>query len=341
MRNLPRAILRSLTEEWAVRRCRMGEAMGIGKRRLFWILPAAMLAAAGFLLRSKHVEPAPSAPLFRDPGTFRPTKAQWANLSVQPVKEMVFRTELLTEGNLAYDEDAETQVYSPYTGRVTRIFAKLGDAVKKGQPLMAVAASERVQAQNDLLNAKNQLELAKAAEKRQHALYLAKSGAFKDWLQSQADLAAAQNNLQAARERLRILGQSGSEIDSMESASGAKSPEALVSAPISGTVIQRQVGLGQYINSASGGAASPVYTIADLSKLWLIANVRESDAAKVHVGQPVEVSISAYPGRTYKARIAWVAPAIDPVSRRLPVRAEMENPDGMLKAMMFAEFDIS
>ncbi len=304
----------------------------MGDRRLLWLIPAAMLAAAGIFLGSRHAEPLPAAAKLSDSGSFRPTKEQWANLSVLTVKAMAFRTEILTEGNLGYDDDEQTQVFSPYTGRVTRIFAKLGDAVKKGQPLAAVAASEVVQAKSDLSNARTQLDLAATTEKRQHALYLAKSGALKDWLQSRADLANARNNLDAARERLRILGQPES---------GNSGQEALLLAPISGTVIQRQLGLGQYINSAAGGATSPVYTIGKLSKLWLIANVRESDAAKVHVGEPVTVSISAYPDRTYQARISWVAPSIDPVSRRLPVRAEIENRDGALKAMMFASFDIS
>jgi cobalt-zinc-cadmium efflux system membrane fusion protein len=314
-------------------------AMKIEKKYVFGLALAAILVAAGIRLFNP-VQPKPPVASSFAPGTFRPTRDQWANLAVAPVQAMTFRTELSAEGNLAYNEDAMTQVFSPYTGRVTRIIAKPGDRVKKGAPLMAVAASEFVQGQSDLIAARTQLTLAEAAEKRQHALYLAKSGALKDWLQSQADLAAAQNSLQAARERLRILGKSDRQIRAMERASGAVSPEALVLAPISGTVTQRQVGLGQYINSAAGGAANPVYTLSDLSTLWLIANVREADAGSVRVGQPVEVHVSAYPGRLYKAGITWVAPAIDPGTRRLPVRAEIKNPDGTLKAMMFASFSI-
>jgi len=313
--------------------------MKIEKKYVVGVALAAVLVAVGIRLFNP-VQPKSPVAASSAPGTFRPSREQWANLTVAPVQAMTFRTELSAEGNLAYDEDAMTQVFSPFTGRVTRIIARPGDVVRKGAPLMAVAASEFVQGQSDLIAARAQATLAEAAEKRQHALYLAKSGALKDWLQSQADLAAARNALQAARERLRILGKSGRQIRALESGSKAGSPEALVLAPISGTVTQRQVGLGQYINSAAGGAANPVYTLSDLSTLWLIANVRESDAGSVRVGQPVEVHVSAYPGRLYKARITWVAPAIDPGTRRLPVRAEIENPDGSLKAMMFASFSI-
>jgi membrane fusion protein, heavy metal efflux system len=290
------------------------------------------------------------------PGTFRPTKEQWAGLKVVPVQTKTFRTEQITDGNIAINEDTTTPVFSPYSGRVTRVIAKLGDRVKAGDPLMAVEASEFVQGQNDLATAaaalntaRSQLTLAQNNEKRQHDLYLARSGALKDWLQSQADLASAQNALRsaeiaraAARNRLRILGKSDAEITALETSADVQqmNPEALVRAPIGGTVVQRQVGPGQYITSASNGAANPVYSIGNLTTVWLIANVRETDAPLLRVGQPVEVHVLAYPGRVFKARVTWVAPSIDANTRRLPVRAEVDNRDGALKPMMFAEFTI-
>jgi membrane fusion protein, heavy metal efflux system len=290
------------------------------------------------------------------PGTFRPTKEQWAGLKVLTVEVKPFRSEQITDGNIAINEDTTTPVFSPYSGRVTRVIARLGDKVKAGEPLMAVQASEVVQTQNDLVaalgtmnTARSQLRLAEANEKRQHELYLAKSGALKDWLQSQAELSTAQNALRsaeiaraAARNRLRILGKSAAEIAAQEDSPNTQqmNPEAVVRAPIAGTVVQRQVGLGQYIASAAGGASNPVYSIGNLSTVWLIANVRETDARTVSVGQPVEVRVLAYPGRVFKARLTWIAPAIDATTRRLPVRAEVENPDGALKPMMFASFSI-
>lgn len=329
--------------------------------RIFIVIVVAIAVAicAGLVFqtfRSKSVpESAPSSTHVASE-SFRPTKNQWTGINVAPVKLMVFRTERLTEGSIAYNEDAMTQVFSPYTGRVTRVIAKLGDILKRGAPLMAVVASEVVQAKNDLTTAINtfkttqeQVSLTTASEKRQHALYLAKSGALKDWLQSQTDLAVAQNNLHTAevaldavRDRLRILGKSEDEISALETGFAGRqvNPESPVLAPISGTVIQRQVGVGQYINSVAGGAASPVFTIGNLSTLWLIANVRESDAPLIHVGQPIEVHVLAYPGRKFQAKITWIAPSIDSSTHRLPVRAEVQNTDGTLKAMMFANFTI-
>jgi cobalt-zinc-cadmium efflux system membrane fusion protein len=290
------------------------------------------------------------------PGTFELTKEQWTHLKMEEVRTVAFRTEQVTDGNIAINEDTTTPVFSPYSGRVTKLIAKLGDRVEKGAPLMAVEASEVVQGQNDLVaavaalnTAKSQLTLTQNNEKRQHDLYLAKVGALKDWLQSQADLTSAQNSLRtaeialsAARNRLRILGKSDAEVSEVESSANAQqmNPEAYVRAPITGSVVLRQVGLGQYINSAAGGASAPVYSIGNLSTVWLVANVRETDVSRVRVGQPVEVRVLAYPGRVFKARIAWVASAVDAVTHRLPVRAEVENRDGALKPMMFASFRI-
>ena len=119
---------------------------------------------------------------------------------------MTFRPERLTEGNIAIDDDLTTPVFSPYSGRVIKLIAKLGDHVERGAPLMAVEATEFVQAQNDLVTAaatlktaRSQLNLATLAEQRQHALYAAKGAALKDWQQSQADLTSAQNALRAQR----------------------------------------------------------------------------------------------------------------------------------------------
>jgi len=230
--------------------------------------------------------------------------------------------------------------FSPCSGRVSRLIAKLGDVVTKGAPLMAIEASEFVQGQSDVASARANLETARATEKRQRDLYEAGAGALKDWLQSQSDLVAAEAVLAAARGRLRILGKTEAEIDALGKAP-AGTTETLVIAPIGGTVTQRQVGLGQYITSAAGGATTPLFTIGDLTTVWLMANVRESDAPALRVGQPAEVTVLALPGKTFKAKVGWVGSAIDPVTHRLPVRAEVQNATGELKPQMFANFSIA
>jgi membrane fusion protein, heavy metal efflux system len=296
-------------------------------------------------------------PLATTPGTFRPTDTQWESLKIAPVQLLSFRTEHTTEGKIANDDDTTTPVFSPYSGRVIKLYAKAGDSVTQGAPLLALHASEFVQGQNDLIAAvgtlnttRAQLNLARTTEKRQHDLYDSKGGALKDWQQSQVDLANAEGNSRSAeialatvRNRLRILGKSDAEITAIENAPDRLSmnPEAMVCAPITGTVTQRQVGLGQYIGSAASGASVPIFSIGDMSKVWLLANVREGDCASMRLGQAVQVHLLAYPGRVFQAKLTYVAPSIDPNTHRLPVRAEVENPDGALKPEMFANFSIT
>jgi membrane fusion protein, heavy metal efflux system len=302
-----------------------------------------------FAEHDKGESASPSPP----PGSFRPTEAQWTSLKIAPVPEMRFRSERVTEGKIANNDDATTPVFSPYSGRVVKLFVKAGDRVEKGDPLLAVAAAEFVQGQNDLIaanaalnTARSQLKLATINEERQHQLYEAKAGALKDWQQAQADHESAKNNLRSAeialaavRNRLRILGKGDTEIDAVERAR-EWSPEATVSAPIAGTVTQRQVGLGQYINSGASGSPNLLFLIGNLSTVWLLANVRETDAPLMRLGAPVEVRVLAYPGRVFRARLTYVASAVDPNTHRLPVRAEVENPEGALKSEMFASFSI-
>jgi cobalt-zinc-cadmium efflux system membrane fusion protein len=285
--------------------------------------------------------------------TFRPSSEQLAGLIIKPVERVAFRTETVTEGYIAIDDNLSTPIFSPLSGRVTKLMAKLGDYVEKGTPMMEVEASEMIQAQNDLIAAKStlnsteaQLGLAQANENRQHELYGSEGAALRDWQQSKVELATAEGNfhnaqtaLDAVRNRLSILGRSDDEITAFESASvtARPSPEAVVRAPIAGTVIQRQVGLGQYIQAA---AANPVYLIGNLSTAWLVANVRETDAPRIHLGDVVEVHVLAYPDKVFKATISYVASSIDPLTHRLTVRADVDNHDGALKLQMFATFSI-
>jgi membrane fusion protein, heavy metal efflux system len=279
-----------------------------------------------------HEPPAAAA---LPPGTFRATPQQLKTFTVEPVQTHAFVSEELTEGKIGVNGDRATPVISPYSGRITRVIGGLGDTVKAGAPLATVEASEFVQAQNDLKVAAAQVKLARLNETRKHALYDAKGGSLQDWQQAQADLTAAETALNAVRNRLKIFGKSEVDIASLESLQ-AMNPVATITAPIAGVVVDRQVGPGQYLQS--GG--TPVFTIADPSSVWLLANVREADSGAVKLGQPVEVRVLAYPKRIFKARVTYVAAVVDPVTHRLPVRAEIDNHDLALKPEMFATFRI-
>ena len=281
---------------------------------------------------------------------YTPTPAEWASLTIQPVTERAFRAEHVTEGKIAVDEDRSTPVFSPYAGRVTKLLARPGDSVTQGQPLFVIEAADNVQAQNDFIaamtglnKARSALDLAQLQDKRAKDLFEGKAVPLKDYQQTQATLIQAQNDLrssqtalEAARNKLRILGLTDEAISTFQE-KGRINPETTIFSPITGTVVQRKIGPGQYVNS---GASDPVFVIGDLSTVWLTAFVRETDASNVSVGQEIAFNVLALPGRPLKARIDYVAAAIDPATRRLLVRATIDNKDGLLKPEMFANVTI-
>jgi cobalt-zinc-cadmium efflux system membrane fusion protein len=330
-------------------------------RQIVLLLTVVALVGTGVFLgpRAFHgpelATPPAEAPATGD--AFKATQAQWADLKVEPVQMIDFPRTADTDGKIATDDDLTTPVFSPYTGRVVQLFARAGDTVHRGDKLFAVQAAEFAQGQSDLISAiatlrtaQAQLTLAEGNERRQHELFLAHGAAQKDWQQAQADLAnarggfnTAQISVTAVRNRLRILGKSDQEIDAVENAADVRAlnPIGVVSAPIDGIVIQRQVGLGQNIvSAANGNSGGPQFQIGSLAKVWLVANVREEDAPRVHVGDPIEVSVLAWPARVFRATITRVGASIDPVLHRLPVWAEIDNADGALKPEMFARYRI-
>ena len=324
-------------------------------RRLVIALTAVLLTvglvAGGSRMFAQRAKPAePSHTAKANNSRFLPTETEWASLTVEPAKEEVFRTELITEGKIAVNEDSSTPIFSPYAGRVIKLLVKPSDIVERGQELFIIEATDTVQALNDfaaalsaLNTARSKLNLAQIVEKRQNDLYAGKAVPLKDWQQAQSDLNTAQNDMraaetavEAAHNRLRILGRSEEQIKAFQDTRQISADTSIYS-PIAGTVVQRKVGPGQFVNS---GASDPVYVIGDLSTVWLTAFVRESEAADVRLGQELNFKVLALPGRTFKARIDYVAAAIDPSTRRLLVRATIDNKEGLFKPEMFASVTI-
>jgi len=282
--------------------------------------------------------------------SFKLSEAQIASVTLEPAIEMRFRSTLTTDGKIAVNEDEATPIYPAYSGRVIRILAKPGDQVVRGQVLFTIEAADMVQAQSDFIaavatlnKALSQENLTKIAEKRSHDLYLVHALAQKDWQQAQADLTAAQNDVrsgrvavEAASNRLRLLGRTDPEIERFQN-EGRISAETPVYAPLSGTVVQRKIGPGQFI---SGGGSDPAFVIGDLSSVWVVANVRESDASAIRIGQPINVSLLAYSGQRFQATVDYIASSVDPSSRRLQVRGTIANPDRKLRPEMFASATI-
>jgi cobalt-zinc-cadmium efflux system membrane fusion protein len=281
----------------------------------------------------------------------RVTPDQLHQLGIVMVESYSFRAQKPAVGQIAYNEDASTVVLAPFAGRVSRLIAKVGDKVKRGDPLLEIDSPDVVQPQNELIAAvsalnkvRKQLELARIQEKRQKDLYEGKAAALKEWQQAQAQLVAAESDmaagetaLDAARSRLRILGFDADEVAASEQ-KGTIRRAIPIYAPIDGTVIARKVGPGQHVRSDPG---DPLFAIADLSTMWLKAYVPEIDIPLVRVGQEIEIKVAALAEGVFRARITHIGAAFETATRRVVVRSEVPNPDGALKAEMFASFKIA
>jgi cobalt-zinc-cadmium efflux system membrane fusion protein len=281
----------------------------------------------------------------------RVTNDQMHQLGIVKVELYPFRVQKLAIGQIAYNEDTSTAVLTPFPGRVTRLIAKIGDNVNRGDPLFEIDSPEVVQPQNDFIaafsamnKARSQLDLARIVEKRLKDLYEGKAAALKEYQQAQGQLVGAQNDmrsaemsLEAARARLRIVGFTDAEVAALKE-KGTVRRATPIPAPIDGTVIARKVGPGQYVRNDTGEA---LYVIADLSTMWLKAQVPEKEISSIRVGQDVEVKVSALPDRVLRARVTAINAATDATTRRVIVRSEIPNPEGALKSEMFASFKIA
>ncbi len=328
-------------------------------RPVVWLgLALVVLAAAigGYLVleqrKADRRAAAPATPAAAlAAGEFEITEQQRRGLTIEPVSLQHFHPTRRAEGKIAVNEDKSTPVFSQFTSaRVVKTFANTGDVVQQGAPLVQIETPDMVLAGNDLTGAvgavnkaRTQVQLAQTVETRLRDLVQAKAAALKDLQQAQADLAGARNDLRSAettlaavRNRLAILGKSPKDIAGLE-AHQAIDASTTITAPIGGMVVQRKVGPGQFITAAT---TDPVYVLGDLSTVWMIASVKETDVPYVKVGQTVSVRVLAYPDREFAAKIIAVGATIDPATRRLQVRAEVQNPDNMLKPEMFAEFSI-
>jgi cobalt-zinc-cadmium efflux system membrane fusion protein len=284
-------------------------------------------------------------------GEFRLSDVEMRALRIDSVTARVFRSERMAEGRIAVNEDRATPVFSPYSGRVVRVLARMGETVEAGATLFEIETTDLAGAASDLLSAvdaaqkaRATLEQARREEARQASLFGARAASQRDVEQARTaaataaeDLRTAESSLAAARDKLRVLGRSAEQIARIEQ---SRKVDAVVpvTAPIGGTVTQRRVGPGQWLSS---GGSDPVFTIADLATVWMVAAVREMDAPLIKTGLPVEVVVGALPDRVFPARITTVGAGLDPTTRRLTVRAEVQDPDHLLKPEMFATFRIA
>jgi cobalt-zinc-cadmium efflux system membrane fusion protein len=256
--------------------------------------------------------------------TLTSEEAERAGIKVEAMKAQAVGETVVVTATIYPDRDRLTRVAPRIEGRITSAPAKLGDRVRAGQALAKLDSVEVGETHAALMQAQAELRIAEADFKRAESLNAEEIIPRKDFLRAQADRDKATAALRAASDRLRLLGGSAG-------ASGNNVAGFAVTAPIAGTIIEKKVTLGELASPSE-----PMFTIADLSRVWIQANLPEAALAKVRMGANAKVTVPAYPGETFSGRVSHIGAMLDKETRTVAARIEVANADGRLKPEMFA-----
>jgi cobalt-zinc-cadmium efflux system membrane fusion protein len=264
------------------------------------------------------------------------SEKQAASLKIGPVGLREFALLKTAVGAIDFNENLLVQVFSQYPGKIQKAFFNAGDDVKQGETLFTIDSPDLLQAESTLLASAGVLELQKRTLGRLSMLLKAGGSAQKDVDQATSDEQTAEGNFKAAQNSVRIFGKTDEEIDRIVTERKVDST-LLVPSPISGKVVARNAAPG--FLTQPGNAPAP-FLIADLSTMWMVANVIETDAPAYKLGQEVDVRVPAYPDKVFKGHVTTLGAMIDPNSHRQLVRSEIGDPEHLLRSGMFASFVI-
>jgi len=246
------------------------------------------------------------------------------------------KTALTLNGRVNYGEDRFSKISSQLQGRVLEVQAKLGDRVKAGDILAAIDSPDIAAAYSTYVKQTSELDFATRAYELARDLYESKAIPFKDFKQAENDLNKERAEFRQAKERLLSLRVPAEELDKPVARQQITSRFELKS-PLSGTVVERNVTPGQLVN---GDPTQVLFTVADLDKLQVVADLYERDVNLVKVGQVAAVTVEAYPGTSFPAAISAIGDLVDPNTRIITVRALVSNETHQLKPGMFARLNI-
>ncbi len=263
--------------------------------------------------------------------------SQLASVKVEPLEDRDFPVEKDAIGSIDFNEDMSVQVFTPYQGRIIALFASIGDDVKKGQTLFTIDSPDLLQAESTLIAAAGVLELTTRNLTRLRDLNKTLAVSQRDVDQATSDHQTAEGNLRAARNSVRLFGKTDADIDRII-ADRSADPTLVVPSPISGRITARNAAPGLFVQP--GNAPAP-YTVADINTLWMLALVPEADSPAFRIGQEVQVTLGAFPGRVFDGKITTIGASVDPNTRRVLVRSEIKDPQHELRSGMFANFVIT
>jgi membrane fusion protein, heavy metal efflux system len=301
-------------------------------RWVAWALVLSGLSGTGCHKSEAAAEPAPAQP---PPGEVWLSQQQVldAKIDLQVVSEQDVDDTILTSGRVALDDLRSGHIFSPVTGRVVKIEAQLGQRVKKGDPLATLESPDIGSTVSDVHKAEADLIAAQHDYERKKDLFEQKAGSAADLEAAEDSYRKAKAEIERARQKQALL--------RVGSADAVTQMYTLTS-PIDGEVLMRNINPGIEVQGQySGGATQELFTVGELDKVWVLADLYEMDISRVHVGTPADVTVVAYPDKVFKGQVDWVSGMLDPTTRTAKVRCTFDNPERLLRPEMYATMQIS
>jgi len=295
------------------------------------LLSGMLICASGCLARPPEATSASEVP----PGEVRmtPQQIKAAHLELEPTEDRPVGGTIRAAGRVTFDDLRMGHVFSPVTGRITKILAQPGQRVKMGEPLCVIQSPDMGSAVSDLSKARASLFQAKTDWKRQKDLLELHAAAQRDYEVAESTYLNAKAEMERAERKAQLLRNAGLD---------AVTQEYVLPAPIDGEVIMRGANPGLEVQGQySGGANLELYTIGELDRVWVLADVYEMDLPRVKKGAAVDINVQSYPDDTFSGVVEWISGALDPSSHVTRVRCSIANPGQKLRPEMFGTANIS
>jgi cobalt-zinc-cadmium efflux system membrane fusion protein len=265
--------------------------------------------------------------------TTETTKAT-RNVRTEPAAMQPFRKTIDTTGTVAFNQNRSTQVLSPISGPLARILVNIGSRVGRGDALAVVASPDFAAAVSALRKAEATARNARRIATLDEQLFKNDAIARRDLEQAQTDAINADADRDSAVQQLHALGVDDKTIAGIEENRPVENIGGVIRSPIGGTVVEKLVTPGQLLQAG----ATPTFTVADLSSVWVMANVFEADLPAVHNGDTADVITGA--GQTLQGRVDYIAALVDPNTRAVSVRLEVPNPGEVLKRDLYVRVQL-
>lgn len=283
----------------------------------------------------RKVEKKPAA--VQEKGVVRMSKESYGLLGLETVnvEKKALGKQLKVTAEIQFNANKVFHISPRVPGMVVDVFADLGEEVQKGQKLALLDSIELGRAISEYLTSKTRLDVCTVNFEREKRLWEKKVTSEKDMLEAKSKCVQSQAEFEAAEGKLHLLGLSDEEITELRPQTHATATFPILS-PFNGTIVEKHIALGEMTEPATR-----LFTIADLSILWIILDIYEKDLPRIRPGQEVGVAVRAYPDEEFRGKIAYVSDVVEERTRTVKVRVDIDNPEKRLKPGMFATAKIS